>query len=82
MDEPSPSLTEGQREQIKLRAAYMNGIAIGLILVGGLSLPTTIALNARSRSELLLAFALFLFSFLASPYIHIRAMKSLRRLDT
>lgn len=77
-----PGLSEGQRERIKLRATYMNGVAVGLILVGGLSLPTTIALNARSRSELLLAFALLLFSVVASPYIHLTATKGLRRLDT
>lgn len=74
--------SEGQREQIKLTATYRNGLAIGVALVGGLSLPTMIALNARSSLEMFLSLTLCLFSFLASPYIHLTAKKSLRRLDT
>jgi hypothetical protein len=81
MDEDVPGLSEGQREQIKLRATYLNGLAIGLVLVGGISLPTTIAFNARSPAELLIAGSLFLFSFVVSPYIHWIATKVLGGLD-
>ena len=76
-----PDLSEGQRERIKLRATYLNGLSIGLVLVGGLSLPTTIAFNAQTPSELLIAASLFLFSFVASPYIHWIATKVLGGLD-
>ena len=81
MDERTAGLTEGQREQVKLRATYLNGLAIGLALVGGISLPTTISFNARNPSELLIAGSLFLFSFVVSPYIHWIATKVLGGLD-
>ena len=81
MDRPATALSEGQRERIKLRATCLNGLAIGLVLVGGLSLPTTIAFNSRSPSELVIAGSLFLFSFVASPYIHWIATKVLGGLD-
>ena len=46
---PSPrDKTEAEREQIKLQAAYLNGIAIGLFLIGGLSIPATILLSSGS----------------------------------
>jgi hypothetical protein len=81
LDEKLSGRSEGQKEQIKLRATYLNGLAIGLVLVGGISLPTTIAFNARSPSELLIAGSLFLFSFVVSPYIHWIATKVLGGLD-
>ena len=81
MDEQLSGLSEGQREKIKLRATYLNGLAIGLVLVGGISLPTTIAFNSRGPSELLIAGSLFLFSVGISPYIHWIATKVLGGLD-
>ncbi len=36
-------LTEGQREQIKLRASYYNGIAVAIVAVGGLGFVLPLA---------------------------------------
>lgn len=71
--------TEGEREQIKLQAAYMNGIAIGLFLIGGLSIPTTILTNAAGRGWLAILIACL--CFVASFVLHKGAKRSLRELD-
>ncbi|RVC64057.1 hypothetical protein [Mesorhizobium sp.] len=36
-------MTEGQREKIKLRATYFNGIAIALMAVGGIAPYVTLS---------------------------------------
>lgn len=80
----SPSgrrLSDSEKEQVKLTSSYLNGIAVGLVLVGGLSLPTTIVLNFRSWTDILLAMTLSLFSLGFSPYLHRVAKRFLRRLD-
>ena len=73
--------SDAGKEQIKLTATYMNGIAIGLALVGGLSIPASIALSATAGREQIIAACVSLFSFCLSPYIHMRAKQGLRRLD-
>lgn len=73
--------TEGEREQIKLQAGYLNGIAIGLFLVGGLSIPTSILLNAAAGGSVAGAIVVSIFCFAASPTIHWAARRSLRELD-
>lgn len=82
-DEPTASLqlTDGEKEQIKLTASYLNGIAIGLTLVGGLSIPASIALNGTAGGQKLLAAGISLISFALSAYVHGYAKRSLRRLD-
>lgn len=79
--EPSSKLSDADKEQIKLTAAYFNGIAIGLALVGRLTIPSSIALNATTPFERLLAAALSLSSLGVSPYIYINARRWLGRLD-
>lgn len=73
--------TEGEREQIKLGAAYLNGLAIGLALVGGLSVPTTILLNAADNTIVLAAFIVAAVCLSASPVLHLLARKLLKELD-
>lgn len=78
-DKRKPS--EAEKEQIKLTASYLNGIAIGLILVGGLTIPSSLALNADSDIQRGVAAILSLCSLVASPYIHLHARRRLRGLD-
>jgi hypothetical protein len=78
-DKRKPS--EAEREQIKLTASYLNGIAIGLILVGGLTIPSSLALNANSNIQRGVAAVLSLCSLVVSPYIHRYARRRLRGLD-
>ncbi len=76
-----PSLSDGRKEQIKLTSAYFNGIAIGLLLVAGLSIPTTLITNAETSVERWAAGAISLFSISFSPYLHLRAKRTLKGLD-
>lgn len=73
--------TEGEREQIKLQATYLNGIAIGLFLVGGLSIPTTIFLSPESGGSFVAPLVIALLCFIASPALHWLARRSLKELD-
>lgn len=75
----STSKTEGEREQIKLQAAYLNGIAIGLMLVGGFSVPASIVMTDSSR--IWVALAVSVLCFCGSPVIHWLAKRSLKELD-
>ena len=81
MDDRGLGLSEGQREQMKLTATYLNGIAIGVALVGGLSIPTSVVLTATVPEVRAIAVAFGLFSIVLSPYIHVMARKTLRKLD-
>lgn len=75
------ALTDGQKEQIKLGATYLNGIAIGLFIVGGLSIPATILLDPPWRFSPLFVFGFSLFCICSSIALHLGARRSLRRLD-
>ena len=76
-----PALSEGQREAIKLGAAYLNGIAIGIALVGGLSIPFSLVFSAPGTLPKIFAPILGLCSMLVSPYIHNVARRRLKELD-
>ena len=71
--------TEAEREQIKLQAAYLNGIAIGLILVGGLSIPAS--LLVAGAVQVWIAMAIAFLCFCISPALHLLAKRSLKELD-
>ncbi|WP_139798245.1 hypothetical protein [Fulvimarina manganoxydans] len=71
--------TEAEREQIKLRATYLSGIAIGVFLVGGLSLPSSILISGKQNFWI--AFAIAIVCVGASPVIHWAARRSLKDLD-
>jgi hypothetical protein len=81
MEERAAGLSEGQREQLKLTATYLNGIATGILLIGGLSIPTTIVLTATVPELRFLAIGIGLFSVCLSPYIHWVARRMLGKLD-
>jgi hypothetical protein len=51
------------------------------VLVGGLSLPTTIVLNVRNWTDVLLALVLSLFRLGYSPYLHRVAKRFPIKLD-
>ena len=75
---PPRQKSEGEREQIKLTAAYLNGLAIGLFLIGGLSIPSTILLNF---GWIRIAVVVALFCFCVSFVLHKAAKRSLKELD-
>lgn len=75
---PKPK-AESEREQIKLQASYLNGIAIGIFVVGGFTIPTAIILNT-SAGPWAAAFVVIL-CFCISPALHWVAKRSLRELD-
>lgn len=70
--------TEGEREQIKLQATYMNGIAIGVFVVGGFTIPTSIIL---SSGDLIFAAIFAPLCFVLSFGLHKVAKRSLKELD-
>lgn len=70
--------TEGEREQVKLEANYMNGIAIGVFIVGGFTIPTSIVLNS---GDYVFAVIFAPFCFVASFILHKAAKRSLKELD-
>ncbi|MBP0615256.1 hypothetical protein [Jiella mangrovi] len=70
--------TEGEREQIKLQATYMNGIAIGVFIVGGFTIPTSIVL---SSGNYVFATIFAPLCFVASFGLHKVAKSSLKELD-
>ena len=80
-DAPETALSEGQREAVKLGAAYLNGIAIGIALVGGLSIPVSLLFSAPGTLPKVFAPLLGLCSMPASPYIHGVARRRLKELD-
>ncbi|WP_185985040.1 amino acid transporter [Aureimonas mangrovi] len=80
IEERSPK-TEAEREQTKLRATYLNGIAIGIFLVGGLSVPSSILLSPAAGGSIAIPLAIALFCFIVSPALHWTARISLKELD-
>ncbi|MAU96773.1 MAG: hypothetical protein CMP81_12935 [Fulvimarina sp.] len=71
--------TEGEREQIKLQATYMNGIAIGVFVVGGFTIPVSLVFNPAAGIVPAAIVAGLCFCF--SPAVHWVARRSLRELD-
>lgn len=75
-------LKEVEREQIKLRANYVNGIAVGTFTTGALSPIITFALRPdSSEGHIPLAFMITVICFALSFALHLRATEELSRLD-
>ena len=45
MDDAQSPLSEAQREKIKLRANYINGIALAFVVAAALTIPLSVAGN-------------------------------------
>ena len=73
---------EVEQEKIKLRAAYVNGLAIGTFTTGVLSPIIAIALHPDDGSGYLsLAFFITVICFALSFALHLRATEEISRLE-
>lgn len=76
------ALAEWQREQIKLRATYLNNLAVSIFAAGVLTPVITIALRMQADGNLMTFAVLTAFvCFPLSLVLHLRAFEHLRELD-
>ncbi|MGS1095131.1 hypothetical protein ACVCNR_11170 [Aquamicrobium terrae] len=74
-------ITEAQREQIKLRANYINGLAIGTFTAGALSPIIALTLHEGPTNQSLpLASFVACLCFVASFVLHLKAVEQLSEL--
>ncbi|MCQ0989182.1 hypothetical protein [Jiella marina] len=75
-------MTEGERERIKLRATFFNGVGIGFWLVGTLA-PITSAIYNRqaTRDAFFLMAATAVICFAVGLILHFYAASHLEELD-
>ena len=77
-----PPLTEAGREQIKLRASFLNGIAIATFAVGALGPLTKALLETPADPSTVIAGALFAsVCLVASGILHFLAYRHLKEMD-
>lgn len=73
---------EVEREKVKLRAAYVNGMAIGTFTTGVLSPIIAMAIHPENGdSPITLAFLITVICFALSFALHLRAMEEISRLE-
>ena len=78
------SLSDGEKEQVKLTAAYLNGIAIALFAVGGLAQVLSALKASLPNDQAANLYASLWFAvgcFVASIALHITARVVLLELD-
>lgn len=76
------ALTDAQREKIKLRANYVNGMAVGTFTTGALSPIIAFAIRADSGdSHVQLSLLITVICFALSVALHLRATEALTELD-
>jgi hypothetical protein len=71
-------MTDIHTEQVKLRAAYYNGVAIALVAVGGFALAFSFLQEASSLKGVFVAFAVFVGLAVCSVALREIAVISLR----
>ncbi|TXR46614.1 hypothetical protein [Phyllobacterium endophyticum] len=72
-------MKESEKYKIKLRAGYLNGVAIGFLVVTfGIAVFLTLATSARPGVAVMFA---VLASAVGSFFLHLQAQKELSRLD-
>lgn len=75
-------MNETQREQIKLRATYVNNLAVGVFTAGALGPVIALATEEKApTSSLSLSALVAIFCFVASFVIHLYAGKHLSELE-
>ncbi|MEX6508996.1 hypothetical protein [Jiella sp. M17.18] len=82
-ERPVPTkLTEAAREQVKLRANWLNGLSVATFAVGTLSSTTRAVLDpVPTFTSFIGSFAVGVICFSISWVLHIRAAAKLRELD-
>lgn len=77
------SLAESQKEKIKLRASFLNGLAMGIMLIGAFTPITRAAYDpAIQASTLGLMAVLSVVCFVMSGVLHYYAMRVLNELES
>lgn len=75
------ALSDVQREQIKLRATYLNSLGVGVFTAGVLSPIVTLTLREDAPTHALpLAIAMAFLCFAISLILHLRAVEHLSEL--
>lgn len=75
-------MTDGQREKIKLRATYVNGLAVGTFTTGALSPIIAFALRPDvGDGHIQLSLLITVICFALSVVLHLRAIEALTELD-
>lgn len=72
-------MTEGEKEQLKLRAAYFNGLAIAVAAVGGVAIAA--AIYTRPESVSIAGLIMLFLAPAISGALHMHAYQSLRKID-
>ncbi|MCR4267093.1 hypothetical protein [Nitratireductor sp. ZSWI3] len=74
-------MTEGEKEKIKLRANYLNGLSLIFMGLGGLG-PVYTAMQTLETRSLAIALFFLLAGGMSSWELHSIARKELNKLDT
>jgi hypothetical protein len=76
------ALSNAQKEKIKLRATFFNGVAMGIVLIGAFTPITRAAYDSTIRSDALGFMAgLTVVCFVLGFVLHLHAMRHLEGLD-
>ncbi|RWN42600.1 MAG: hypothetical protein EOR96_09690 [Mesorhizobium sp.] len=73
-------MTEGERERIKLRANYLNGLGLIFAAAGGIG-PAILMIYRMETKWLIVGLMLLWAGLMASYELHSLAMKHLKKLD-
>lgn len=72
---------EARKEQIKLRATFLNNLAVGTFTAGVLTPVLAMAINGQESSSMPLALLAALVCFVVCFVIHLHAVEHLSELD-
>lgn len=73
-------MTDGEKEKIKLRASYLNGVALVFLSLGGLG-PFFIAYQSLELSKILYSLIFLWVGGMSSWELHQMAQRQLSKLD-
>lgn len=74
-------MTDGKKEQIKMRATFANGIGLAIVAAGGLAPMIALMTQHLSPSSIPKGFAIFAGALVAGTIFHWRTIAILASLD-
>jgi hypothetical protein len=74
-------MTEGEKEQIKMRAAFSNGIGLAVVAVGGLAPTVALMTKEFDRAIVIRGALICIAGILAGTFFHARALYILDEID-
>ncbi|RWD35580.1 hypothetical protein [Mesorhizobium sp.] len=75
-------MTDGEKEKIKMRATFANGIGLAIVAAGGLAPMIAIMTKQFDQSSILKGFVLFAGALITGTAFHSRAIAILGSLDS